>query len=416
MHSTIANSNPIQWPMLPSSLKQTTVLASSLLSFLSFQFLSSSVLGARRRVVASFDRSLSSSAFIATTTINTSSLPRFCQITSAVDSPRFSIRKPHDLSPSQPRLRTKSVKMQVEDNISSKDEMITILGFGSLLSQKSSQVTFPALRNFRLGRVRDHRRVFAHPASIFFRRGIANLATLEMSSLSVEYAEGHSFLCAVFEVPNEGLSAIISDGSQTGNWIPSQAFLEREEEFEIVMVPYEEVESVDDIGPSDDIAAVVSEKGTITDGSEGVDYDRDGDSDEDGNGDETIPSIKTSSKSGIICRRSTDEAYLSQWGKDHFQKQYLDYGVKTIWGWDENSGLRPCPVYLRHCVLASWNSDNVGCEWSSVDDENGGMCYNSFLDETFLVDRKTTVREYLKQFREIMTLEPPEELKERYGG
>jgi len=233
---------------------------------------------------------------------------------------------------------------------------------------------------------------------------------------SVEYAEGHSFLCAVFEVPNEGLSAIISDGSQTGNWIPSQAFLEREEEFEIVMVPYEEVESVDDIGPSDDIAAVVSEKGTITDGSEGVDYDRDGDNDEDGNGDETIPSIKTSSKSGIICRRSTDEAYLSQWGKDHFQKQYLDYGVKTIWGWDENSGLRPCPVYLRHCVLASWNSDNVGCEWSSVDDENGGMCYNSFLDETFLVDRKTTVREYLKQFREIMTLEPPEELKERYGG
>jgi len=73
--------------------------------------------------------------------------------------------------------------MQVEDNISSKDEMITILGFGSLLSQKSSQVTFPALRNFRLGRVRDHRRVFAHPASIFFHRGIANLATLEMSSL-----------------------------------------------------------------------------------------------------------------------------------------------------------------------------------------------------------------------------------------
>ena len=60
-------------------------------------------------------------------------------------------------------------------------------------------------------------------------------------------------------------------------------------------------------------------------------------------------------KNGVICRRSTDEAYIAQWGEDHWKKQYLDYGVKTIWNWDMNSGLKPCPVYLRHCVLASWN-------------------------------------------------------------
>ncbi len=225
---------------------------------------------------------------------------------------------------------------------------------------------------------------------------------------SVEYIEGHSFVCAVFEVPNEGLSAVVSDGSQTGKWIPSQAFLEREEEFEIVMVPYEEMGAVDDVSPSDDGAAVVSEISINIDDSEGSDCEVDGD--------ESTESIKMSSKQGIVCRRSTDKAYLSQWGQDHFQKQYLDYGVKTIWGWDENSGLRPCPVYLRHCVLASWNSDNVGSEWSNVDDERGGICYDSFLDETFLVDRKTTVREYLKQFPKIMELEPPEELRERYGG
>lgn len=33
------------------------------------------------------------------------------------------------------------------------------------------------VRNFRLAVMADYRRVFAHPASIFFERGIANLAT-----------------------------------------------------------------------------------------------------------------------------------------------------------------------------------------------------------------------------------------------
>ena len=39
---------------------------------------------------------------------------------------------------------------------------MTIAGFGSLLSERSARTTFPALRNFRLGRVRGFRRVFAH--------------------------------------------------------------------------------------------------------------------------------------------------------------------------------------------------------------------------------------------------------------
>ena len=70
-----------------------------------------------------------------------------------------------------------------EDN---DNNMITILGFGSLLSEKSSRTTFPTLQNFRLGRVPNYRRVFRHPASIFFHRGIANLNTLEISSLCAE--------------------------------------------------------------------------------------------------------------------------------------------------------------------------------------------------------------------------------------
>lgn len=119
---------------------------------------------------------------------------------------------------------------------------------------------------------------------------------------------------------------------------------------------------------------------------------------------------------GVICRRSTDEAYLAQWGQAHWEKQYLKYGVKTIWNWERDSGLRPCPAYLRHCVLASWNCGGTAKkdEWS-IDGE-GGLCYNSFLDDTYLVDRKTTIREYLKQCPEVMATEPPESLRERYGG
>lgn len=177
-------------------------------------------------------------------------------------------------------------------------DFTTILGFGSLLSEKSSRTTFPTLQNFRLGRVIDHRRVFCHPASIFFQRNIAKLETLEISSLSVEYQKGYSIVCSVFEVPNEGLS----DGIPGGTFVPSRKFLEREEEFEIAKVQYEELREVPH-----------SESSRIK---------------------------KLGIKEGVICRRFTDEAYIARWGYDRFQKNYLDYGIKTIWNWNE--GIRPC--------------------------------------------------------------------------
>ena len=98
--------------------------------------------------------------------------------------------------------------------------MMTILGFGSLLSLDLSQ-----LKNFRLAHVETYRRVFAHPASFFFQLDVACLANKQMSSLSVEPCDvdQHGFITSVFEVPN-------TDMMQDG--IPSQAFLEREEEYE----------------------------------------------------------------------------------------------------------------------------------------------------------------------------------------
>ena len=101
---------------------------------------------------------------------------------------------------------------------------ITILGLGSLLSERSARTTFPALKNFRLVRLKNYRRVFAHTPSIFVQRGIADMEKLEMASLSAEPCEGSSFVMTAFEVDDDG----------TG----MDAFREREEEFDLTMVPY----------------------------------------------------------------------------------------------------------------------------------------------------------------------------------
>jgi len=132
-----------------------------------------------------------------------------------------------------------------------------------------------------------------------------------------------------------------------------EAFREREEEFDLAMVPY-----------------------TALDGSPaGV---------------------------GMLCKASTDAAYVERWGSSRFETLYHANGLETIWGWSLNSGLRPCGCYLRHCALAA--------------EKLGPVAQASFLDETFLCDRTTTVRQYLAANPHVMTAEPPEALRERYSG
>jgi hypothetical protein len=222
---------------------------------------------------------------------------------------------------------------------------ITICGLGSLLSEASARSTFPTLSGFRLGRISGFRRVFSHPADIFFQRGIADLPSLQMASLSAEPCDGGSFFCAAFEVPAEG---------------GIEAFRQRELEYDLQVVPFAEVDAA---------GAAVAPAGD--------------------------PPM------GLLCCRSTDAAF-----KARAPTEYAEYiracGVDTVWGWAPDSGLRPCAVYLRHCVLAAT--------------KGGTLSLNSFLDETFLIDRKTTLRAYLAEHPEVMSTEPPPELAQRYGG
>jgi len=101
----------------------------------------------------------------------------------------------------------------------------SIVGFGSLLSNRSALLSFPHLVNFRQGRLRNWRRIFAHSPAIFAVRGIARFDTKEMSSLSVEECEGEELIVTIFEIPINELPA----------------FYEREEEFRIVSVQVEKL-------------------------------------------------------------------------------------------------------------------------------------------------------------------------------
>jgi hypothetical protein len=105
---------------------------------------------------------------------------------------------------------------------------------------------------------------------------------------------------------------------------------------------------------------------------------------------------------GMLCLASTDDAYRARWGDGRFAELYASRGLSTIWSWPPSSGLLPCATYLRHCALAA---EKLGDEANA-----------SFLDETFLCDRTTSVREHLQRTPQVMTTLPPEALRERYGG
>lgn len=111
-----------------------------------------------------------------------------------------------------------------------------------------------------------------------------------------------------------------------------------------------------------------------------------------------------------MCTRSTDEEVLDNRGYREKYNNYLEphFGSTSVWDeWGDDSGILPCPIYLRHCLLASRREDV--CEEAR----------ESFLDETFLADRKTTLREYIEiddKGKLVMETRPPRELEGRYSG
>lgn len=166
----------------------------------------------------------------------------------------------------------------------------TIIGYGSLLSERSARSTFGAeVSRFRLGRLRGYRRAFRHTPSFFVRVGIASVATKELASLSVEECDDEGEIwVSLFDLPESQLDA----------------FRRRENEYDIRSVPYLDA-----------------------DGQPGGE--------------------------GLLCCNTSDAHQKELNGADAFERDYVSVGLPTLWHWAADSGLLPCRTYLRHCVLSA---------------------------------------------------------------
>lgn len=218
---------------------------------------------------------------------------------------------------------------------------LTMLGYGALLSESSSRLTFPHLTNFRHVRVKGLRRVFAHPHLFLLKEGVVEYpSTLKIASLSAEPAPNEiSFVVAAFEV--------VLDESQRS------AFLQREPEYKIETTEFYALEECGD-GSDESLGA------------------------------------------GVICLASKDTDIDLTTNPD---------SIKTVWNWSYESGILPLSMYLRHCLLAV--------------EKAGGSAHKSFLKDTYLADRRTTLAEYLDGHGdEVMAsvVDIPPHLTARFSG
>jgi hypothetical protein len=98
---------------------------------------------------------------------------------------------------------------------------------------------------------------------------------------------------------------------------------------------------------------------------------------------------------GVLCAASSDARLPAELA--------VAPGLPHVWDWAQDSGLLPADLYLRHCLLAM--------------QKVGGEAEYSFLHDTTLVDRATTLNQYLESAREqVMASRPPVALAERFGG
>jgi hypothetical protein len=86
--------------------------------------------------------------------------------------------------------------------------VITVLGYGSLLSQRSALETVPRLTGFRRVRLPGYRRIFNKVGVVFFSRHGADPASLEIASCSTEMMPGSEIICSAFDVPEADFPAL----------------------------------------------------------------------------------------------------------------------------------------------------------------------------------------------------------------
>ncbi len=81
--------------------------------------------------------------------------------------------------------------------------MISVAGYGSLLSEVSARETVPGLQNFRLVKVPGYRRIFNKVGIVFISRHGADPDSLQVASCSTQPDPDTSIICSQFECSEE---------------------------------------------------------------------------------------------------------------------------------------------------------------------------------------------------------------------
>lgn len=234
----------------------------------------------------------------------------------------------------------------------------TILAYGALLSEPSARLTFPDLDNFRIVRVRGYRRVFGHPHLFLIGQSIVDLAdtSLRLASLSAEKVVNSGYTSPAEE---EAVGFVVAAFDVELDDAQRRDFVERERAYDLAKVPYYDIDS-------DCIA---------------------------------LPKGR-----GVICLAGSNDAELPQILHPVVSRIREQLG-QGVWQWKYDSGLLPADVYLRHCLLAV--------------EKAGPIAMHSFVNETYLADRNTTVAEYLDKDNNrerVMAARPPDHLLQRFNG
>ncbi|KAG2452732.1 hypothetical protein HYH02_002962 [Chlamydomonas schloesseri] len=244
--------------------------------------------------------------------------------------------------------------------------LMTIAGFGSLLSERSARYTFPNLVNFRAGQLHGWRRVFAHTADVFFARGIARPDTGEVASLSVERIKAAS--------PSASASASSSATTPTTTATTPTASSEP-----LVVSLFEVPATADSVAAfiarEHEFRFVAVEPCDLLQG-------------------------RPLGRRAVVCAANTDADYRAmRCPPQEWERRWGVHGIQAVWG---RADVLPCRAYLRHCVLAARSL--------------GPQAERSFLHATYLADRRTTIAEHLARDPSIMDERPPPALAERYNG
>merc|ERR1719329_2145617 len=97
-------------------------------------------------------------------------------------------------------------------------------------------------------------------------------------------------------------------------------------------------------------------------------------------------------REGWLCIRTTDEWMRARMGEGAFHEKYGRFGIAC---WDWKGAILPSRPYLKMCLLA-------------IGSQAGDEAREAFMDDTFLWDQVTTVRQHLLANASLMEEPLPE--------